>query len=169
MIPTLILNNKTLERVNEFLYLGIFLDEDVTCNAHINFIANKISKNIGILKRLKYTLPKNILKTLYSSLIHPHLNYGTLLWGYNMDRLIILQKKAIRIITHSYYLAHTSGLFKLLRIIKVEDIFNLKQLIFYHKFINKKLPNPINSILVSEDRTLRSCHSAKFLKSVIYT
>ena len=101
---------------------------------------------------------------MYGSLIHPHLNYGTLLWGYNLDRLITLQKKAIRVITHSYYLAHTSGLFKLLKILKVEDIFNLKQLIFYHKFKNNKLPNSIKNILSNQDRTLRICHTAYFLK-----
>ena len=42
-IPTLKLNNKTLERVNEFKYLGIYLDENLTWDFHINYIANKIN------------------------------------------------------------------------------------------------------------------------------
>ena len=70
-IPNLTLNNKTLERVDNFLYLGIYLDQDLSWDSHINYIANKISKNISIMHRLKYTVPKNILKTLYFSLINP--------------------------------------------------------------------------------------------------
>ena len=163
-VPTLKLNNKILERVHDFLYLGIFLDEDMTWNSHINYMANKISKNIGILKRLKHTLPKNILKTLYDTLIHSHLNYGTLLWGFNIDRLKKLQKQAIRVITDSYYLEHTNGLFKILKILKLEDISDLKQLIFYHKFINNNLPCSINNFLTRQNRNLRICHTAYFLQ-----
>ena len=163
-LPILRLNNQIIERVNKFLYLGIYMDEDLTWEPHINHISNKISKNNGILRRLKHTVPKHILKTIYFSLIHPHLNYGTLLWGFNLERLDILQKKAIRIISHSYNIAHTSNLFKQLNILKVEDIFKLKQMVFYYKFIHNKLPNAIKNILTAETRILRLAHTAFFLK-----
>ena len=74
------------------------------------------------------------------------------------------RKKAVRIITHSYTLAHTSNLFKQLKILTIQDIFNLKQLIFYHKFINNNLPICLKNILTTQNRTLRSCHTAYFLK-----
>ena len=163
-IPILKLNNETLERVDKFLYLGIYLDQDLTWDAHVNHISNKISKNIGIIRRLKHTVPKNIIKILYISLINPHLNYGTLLWGYNLDRLEKLQKHAIRTLTHSYPLAHTSNLFKELKILKVEDIFILKQIIFYYKFTKNQLPSQIQNILTKQTSNLRRCHSHYFLK-----
>ena len=130
-LPTLKLNGVILERVSEFLYLGIYLDENLSWDPHVNYIATKMSKNMGILRRLKHTLPKNILKTIYHSLITPHLNYGILVWGFNNTRIEKLQKQAIRIITHLHSRAHTSNLFKELNILKLEDIFNLKQIIFY--------------------------------------
>ena len=92
------------------------------------------------------------------------MNYGTLLWGFNLNRIENLQKQAIRIISHSYFLSHTTNLFKQLRILKIEDIFILKQLIFYYKFINNSLPSPISTILTKQTRSLRSCHTAFFLK-----
>ena len=64
-----------------------------------------------------------------------------------MDRIEKLQKQAIRIITHSYFLAHTSNLFKQSKILKIEDILKLKQILFYQKFIMKKLPYSIENIL----------------------
>ena len=37
----------------------------------------------------------------------PHLNYGLLLWGPHLGRLVRLQNKAIRVVSHSDYLSHT--------------------------------------------------------------
>ena len=53
---------------------------------------------------------------------------------------------------------------KQLQILKFNDIFNLKQLIFYYKFKKNSLPNPIKDILIEENRELRTCHTAFFLK-----
>ena len=140
------------------------MDEDLTWIPHTDHIANKISKSNGVLRRLKHTIPRHILKIIYFSLINSHLNYGILLWGFNLDRIENLQKKAIRIITHSYTLAHTSNLFKQLKILKVEDIFKMKQLIFYYNFIKDTLPNPVKNILTAETRDLRTAHTATYLK-----
>ena len=112
----------------------------MTQKSHINKIANKLSRSIGILNRLKRQLPIRIKLTLYNSLIQPHLNYGILIWGHNCDRILQLQKKVIRIISLSNYNAHTEPLFKSLNILKVNDIFNLSQLKFYYNLSNNKLP-----------------------------
>ena len=111
-VPQLKLNGIVIERVKQFLYSGIYLDEDLSWDPHTNHISNKISKNNGVLRRLKNIVPQEILKTIYFSLINSHLNYGILVWGFNLERLEILQKKAIRIITHSHNLAHTRNLFQ---------------------------------------------------------
>ena len=48
---------------------------------HIAMVRNKLSRINGILHRLKYYFPRNILIILYKSLFTPHINYGSLLWG----------------------------------------------------------------------------------------
>ena len=61
-----------------------------TVNTHIAMVRNKLSRINGILHRLKYYFPQNILITLYKSLFTPHINYGSLLWGQaggNLDKL----------------------------------------------------------------------------------
>ena len=94
-IPKLKINGITIERVKEFNFLGLTIDENMTWKAHTQKIANKISQVIGTLKRLKHFLPPNILKTLYCSLILPHLHYGIILWGRNTKRINKLQKWAV--------------------------------------------------------------------------
>ena len=65
--------------------------------------------------RLKDIYPKNIVLTLYNSLVVPHLNYCILTWGskiVNGHKIHILQKKALRIITDSDYIAHSEPICK---------------------------------------------------------
>ena len=83
--PKIKINNTSVEIVGEFKFLGIFIDKHLKWSTHIEFIANKISKYIGVINRLKHTLPPRILLTLYNTLILPHLNYGLVLWGPGAD------------------------------------------------------------------------------------
>ena len=70
------------------------------------------------------------LRTLYFSLIYPYLVYCISVWGStyssNLNRIFILQKKCIRIISKSSYDAHTEPLFKALRILKFADIYKFQ-------------------------------------------
>ena len=97
-----------------------------TVNTHIAMVRNKLSRINGILHRLKYYFPQNILITLYKSLFTPHINYGSLLWGQAGGNLDKLQKKTIRTITYNNYTAHTEPLLKELNLLKVKDMFDLK-------------------------------------------
>ena len=79
-------------------------------NLHINHISLKISKAIGILYRLKTIYPQLVLQTLYNTLILPYFNYCILAWGAIISEgnpLHLLQKKALRLISNSNYIAHT--------------------------------------------------------------
>ena len=89
------INDSPIERVANFNFLGITLNENLKWNSHIDKMAMKVSKYIGILKKLKHYLQGYILKTLYDSLIMSQLNYGILAWGFSIDRLTKLQKKAV--------------------------------------------------------------------------
>ena len=67
------LNNVPIERVKQkfdFLCLTIF--DTLTWKDHINKIANKIAKSIGVMSRLKYQLDKTTLVLIYNSLVLPH-------------------------------------------------------------------------------------------------
>ena len=72
----------------------------------------KISKIFGILHKLKYIFPKEILLIIYKSLSMPHLNYGHLLWGVNLKDIFLLQKKAIRLVTDNTYNSHTEPILR---------------------------------------------------------
>ena len=87
----------------------------------------------------------NILITLYKSLFIPHINYGSLLWGHVGESIDKIQKKAIRTITYSNYIAHSEPLLKSLNLLKVKDLFNLKILKFLFNLYHNKVPPYFNN------------------------
>ena len=120
------INGTNIKRVQSFNFLGITLSESMSWANHLLFIKKKISKVIGILYRLKTTFPSEVLKTLYKSLVLSYINYGLLLWGVEVKNLEVIQKRAIRLITVSNYIAHTEPLFIQLGLLKVQDILKLR-------------------------------------------
>ena len=110
-------------------------------NSHTQIIANKISRTLGVINRLKRYLPLSAMKLMYDSLILSHLQFGITNWGFEWDRISKLQKRALRIMTNSLYNAHTEPLFKQLHLLKVKDIFEIQCLKFWYKYVNNKLPN----------------------------
>jgi hypothetical protein len=139
-LPQISLNGRQIERVENFNYLGILINQHLSWSPHISLISSKISRVCGVLSKLRHFLPPQILKTIYSSLITCHLNYGVLLWGSQSERIEKLQKKALRIITNSRYNAHTDPLFVRSNQLKVNDILRLKQLQFFFKWHANNLP-----------------------------
>jgi hypothetical protein len=134
------INNIVIDRVSQFNFLGVILDESLTWIPHINKISLKISRNIGVINSIKRFVPVYVLRTLYFSLVQSHLIYGICSWGFELQRLTKLQKKAVRIINNSKYNAHTEPLFKNSQILKLTDLFNVSLLSFYYKHTKGNLP-----------------------------
>ena len=72
-----------------------------------NHITRKILPKLGLMSKIRYVVPSHVLKLIYDTLILPHLTYGILALGYNVKKLYQLQKRGIRIINKSHYIAHT--------------------------------------------------------------
>ena len=65
--PDLQINGNTIERVTQFNFLGLILQESLSWDKHINHISLKVSKAIGIFYRLKSIYPHRVLLTLYNN------------------------------------------------------------------------------------------------------
>ena len=136
------LDSQDIVRQDRVKFLGIILDDKLKFNHHITEIASKISKSIGIMYKLKYYLPCTTLKTIYYSLIYSKLFYGNIVWGCtyanHLKPLVLLQKKAIRIVNKTSYLHHTNELFLSSSILKLTDVTKLNLAVFFFK--NQNLP-----------------------------
>ena len=68
-------DNTRLERVTFFKYLGVFLDQSLVWNDHLEYISKKIGSKISLLRRLRPFLSEHCSKLLANSLIMPHFDY----------------------------------------------------------------------------------------------
>ena len=152
---TLKLNNTKhkLFESKKLKYLGLIVDDRLSWKFHINELTKKIGRSIGVLYRLKKTgCPKKILLNVYFALIQSQLSYGLMAWGsasnYLIEKLSLLQKKAVRIITNSSYLAHSAPLLKELGILNIEDLYQHQYAMFMFDYDRGSLPKTFDSYFV---------------------
>ena len=74
----IIFDGTPLECVSEIKFLGITVDNKLSWKSHVLNICKTVSRNIGIINKLKLFLTVTSLLMLYSSLILPYFNYGIL-------------------------------------------------------------------------------------------
>ena len=143
-IPNIKLNNNDIDHVNEFNFLGLLINNNLTWKTHVNKICNKMSQSVGIINCLKTTLPDNILLALYNTLILPHIHYCILAWGYDFKRVYTFQKKVPKIIDECPIFSHTDPIFLKFNLLKVNHIFYLNQ----HKFVFKCIHSNVHNFFL---------------------
>ena len=91
------MNDIEIARSKTAKFLGVLIDCNLTWTDHIELVSQKISKNVGIIKRIRHCLLSNVLNTLYNTLILPYLNYCNLIRANSgptsLQSLLVLQKK----------------------------------------------------------------------------
>lgn len=114
-----------------------------------------MSRCIAVLNKAKHALDHKSLRTLYCTLVLPYLIYCVEVWGNNymttIHPLLILQKKAIRIIHGAGYRDHTNSLFLQSKLIKFKDMvdFHTAQILFKAK--NNLLPENIQTLFTARE------------------
>ena len=135
-------NGNPIDEVQEFNVLGITIDQNITWTPHIRKISIKISRVIGVSRKLKRIFPQHILRPIYNSLklfIHILL-YGLNLWGFKHKRITISQKKNIRILAFRHYISHSTSAFKELKIPMLNDFYIIQLHKIYYKNNHNILP-----------------------------
>ena len=147
----IILDKTMLKRVDKTKFLGVIIDENLSWKNHIDGITKTISRNVGMINKLKFIIPERILRTLYCTLVLPYINYGILIWGKAcktyLEKIHKLQKWAVRIISNSHYCSHFAPLFQKHGILNVYDSYKLELGAFMYKYFNGLLPMSFNTVL----------------------
>ena len=129
-------NNHTNKELRSYKLLGIFLDEYLSFDTHVQAMLNKLSRSVYMMNKIKNIVPQKALKSMYYALVHSHLNYCPIIVSSttqtNITKICKMQKKAIRIVAKTHYTAHTEQLFAQLKIMKYVDIIMQAKLHFMH-------------------------------------
>ena len=146
------IGNKPIARATELKFLGVHIDNNLSWQSHLKRKCMQIRKALGAMSQIRNYVPLSTLQNIYNSLIYPHLSYAISVWGNNrsqqLKRLLLLQKRAIRIMTNSSYNSHTGNLFKSLKILKLVDIYNSACLNICYLIQHKLTPPYITKQLI---------------------
>jgi hypothetical protein len=137
------------------------IDENISWKKQIDNVCAKISRANYIINKVKNTMPKHCLLTLYQSIIQCHINFGLQIWGSSssVERIFKLQKRSIRIINRKAYNYHTEPLFKECKILKIKDQYTCNVAIFMQQLRTDKLPNSFNDLKYFSKRERPTRHT----------
>ena len=136
--PCVRIGTAEITQCNSYKYLGVVLDDGLKFRDHVRNVADKISKNCGILYRIKDYLPMKTRIQFYYNHVYPYLTYNVLVWGgtyhTHLEPIIVQQKRVIRIINNLSVTGHTNEYFKTLGILKFLDLYKFQALLYMYKF-----------------------------------
>ena len=142
---TIIINRKAVEQKDYVKYLGILIDSKLSFKQHITAITKTISRSIGLLYKLRHYVSKKILIMMYYILIYPFLIYALPVYGTadstHLNKIYILQKKVVRLMTFSDPLSHSLPLFKELEILTISEVFKMETSKFVFESLNHINPS----------------------------
>jgi hypothetical protein len=79
--------------------LGVYMDENLSLDYHIEYLIKKLNKSMFCIRSAKNFLNKTGLRSLYFALIHSHLSYCPIILGCttnsNLNKLFKVQKKPL--------------------------------------------------------------------------
>ena len=101
-----IMQQNNIERVNSTKFLGLIIDDKLKWHEHIQQVTHKIARSVGILYKIRHYLNKQTLLNMYYTFVK-------------------IQKKCVRTITFSEYLAPSEPIFQSLNVLNFEKLVDL--------------------------------------------
>ena len=146
----LFIDNSPLKLSDSVKYLGVTLDHFLNWNLNTKNLCSKLTKANGAISKLRHFVPMSTLIQIYYALFFSHLNYSCQIWGqtlnHNVERVFILQKQCLRLMTFSNFDAPSSEIFSNLNLLKVHDLIKLCNVILVHQILNSECPSRVNSL-----------------------
>ncbi len=145
MYPPVTVNSQELERVNQYKYLGVFLDTCHDWNHHIGVTAGQISERLSVLRRVRRRQTVDTAKMLYNSLVLPLFDYCDVVIGNlnktNLRRLQKLQNRGARIILKAESRTHINDMMSDLKWLTIEQRHKLHTSVMVYKVMKRLAPN----------------------------
>ena len=142
---TLSFDDKLIEKVSVFKYLGIKFDSNMSWSSHIDYLSGNISKRIGIVKRIKHFIPQETLIMLSNALVIPHFDYASSVWSNcsanDQNNLQVLHNRLARTILSADIRTPIDDLLSSVNWIRLCDRWSNHMLILTFKCIKDMCPD----------------------------
>ncbi|KAG6457057.1 hypothetical protein O3G_MSEX010099 [Manduca sexta] len=128
-----------IQRTKEIKYLGLILDEQLNFASHIQTLAGRIRKVIGIIKVLRNSASIHILKLVYFAICQSLLSYCIGVWG-GAGKTFMLpleraQRAVLKVMMRKDFRFSTDSLYKEACVLRVRQLYIHKACLSTHKSI----------------------------------
>ena len=125
------------------------IDSHLSWKFHIDYVASKLSEIVGIIACLRHFVPLNILLSIYQ-LVFPYLTFGLSAWGQaaqlHLNKLLLLQKRAIRFMNFSKPRTHAVPLFISYKILPTNMLYFETMSTLIYDISNNSAPQNISRL-----------------------
>ena len=100
---------------NQVKYVGVIFDEHLPFKRHATLLNAKFKRVHNLIAISRHYLAKKLLIHVCYSQFYSHITYGSQLWGQkenSIEETIILQIKAVKLVSFAYHKEFRSPLFK---------------------------------------------------------
>ena len=148
--PSLQMIDTDIITVQHHKHLGIHLSCDLKWSHHIDYILSKAYYRLNIMRKLKFSLERNSLETIYLSFIRPVLEYSDILFdnctaqeGRELEKV---QHEAARIVTGTTKLVSIDKLMTEVQWESLENRRKKHKLVFLYKILNNLAPSYLTDL-----------------------
>ena len=138
------INKNNIKQVTIFKYLGIYLDNKLTWQEHLQNLQTKLAKFTGIVYKIRNFAPRKVLMMLYNALVGSCLRYGIGAWGSSSshlrNKLQAAQNKVLRAILFLPYISDVQFGFSELKILNVQGIYEHEISKLFHSVVYNYCP-----------------------------
>ena len=162
--PTISLNNVQVERTTSQKHLGVILDEKLNFKQHVDSAISKVNKGISLIKKLRYTLPRKSLITIYKVFLRPLIDYGDIIYDQPnnnsfCEKLEAIQYKAALAITGAIQGTSRDRIYAELGLESLKDRRWYKRLTCMFKIMNEQAPHYLINLIPKCNQSIRTRNS----------
>ena len=139
-------NGTTITQQKSVKYLRVFLDYKLSLEQHTKSVVKKLTIARGIISKLRHFAHLSVLRNVYFSIVHSHLQYGRLVstWGHSaakyINKIQVQQNHIVKIITKSsFFKTKLNLLYQKLNLLNLSNIYKLEILKLMSKYQNNSL------------------------------
>lgn len=152
-LHTYSIGGKAVSRVSLIKDLGVLLDNKLSFNNHVEYIANKANRSWGMLRRYacEFSDPY-VIRTLYLSFVRSLLEYASIVWypyyNVHISRIESIQKRFLRFTLRGLPWVDPNNLppyqsrLKLISLESLEVRRTVARVLFLHRILTGEIDSP---------------------------
>ena len=146
------INLYTVNNINYFLaFCNWMVGKLLCCNSRFDSYENNVWALCKGNADLRHFLPTSVLLYIYNSFIHPYLSFalwsGAKLQNTNLDKILLLQKRGLRLIYFSNNSGHAIPLFRRSNILPIDMLYYKSVGVLMHDIDQDLAPQNLKNLL----------------------